>query len=470
MRGWWTLTGRRRGTQVVAAIVSTTAVAACGGGIAAASSSTRPAAAKETAAQWPAYLNGPAHTSYNPDQKAITTVNAAKLAEKWHDNAGVSYQASPTVADGSVYIGSDAGWFYQLNPKTGAIRHKVDLGLLPTGSCFGPEGITATATVAANPKTGAQTVYVVGPRGYLYAFNAATLKLEWKSVIGIPSGSNYYDWSSPTVANGYVYIGVSSDCEQQAVRGAVIAYNQVTGKKVAAFYTVPKGVLGGGIWSSVAIGGNGDVYASVGGGPFSAPRTGYSESIVKLDPATLNVLGSWQVPASGIDFGGSPVLFGSYVGACNKDGIFYVLHQSTMTFAWSRRIGATYDPSKTSAECNGAPSFNGKDLFFAATGVTLHGTRYRGSVQERLASNGKLVWETGLREGVTGSPTLDGAGALTVGTYDDGSAPNETYLVSAATGKILDTLVSGEDFAQSVFADGWLFTANANGVYAWAPR
>jgi hypothetical protein len=42
-----------------------------------------------------------------------------------------------------------------------------------------------------------------------------------------------------------------------------------------------------------------------------------------------------------------------------------------------------------------------------------------------------------------------------------------TYLVDAATGKILRTLVHGLDFAQGVFADNWLFTANADGVYAW---
>jgi len=44
------------------------------------------------------------------------------------------------------------------------------------------------------------------------------------------------------------------------------------------------------------------------------------------------------------------------------------------------------------------------------------------------------------------------------------------YLVSARTGRILRTLMTGsKDFAQATFAGGWLFTANANGVYAWGP-
>jgi hypothetical protein len=58
---------------------------------------------------------------------------------------------------------------------------------------------------------------------------------------------------------------------------------------------------------------------------------------------------------------------------------------------------------------------------------------------------------------------------LAVGTYDNGTAPEATYLVDAATGKILRDLVEGMDFAQSTFADGELFAANSAGVYAWAP-
>src|SRR5271166_4943148 len=33
---------------------------------------------------WPAYLNGPAHTSYAPSQTAITPANAPGLVQKWH--------------------------------------------------------------------------------------------------------------------------------------------------------------------------------------------------------------------------------------------------------------------------------------------------------------------------------------------------------------------------------------------------
>jgi hypothetical protein len=64
---------------------------------------------------------------------------------------------------------------------------------------------------------------------------------------------------------------------------------------------------------------------------------------------------------------------------------------------------------------------------------------------------------------------MDGADVIAVGSYDNGPTPNETYLVDATTGNILRALVPGYDFAQSVFAEGWLYTPNADGVYAWAP-
>jgi len=472
------LAARGRGTGLMAALAALL-LAGCATATSASSAkqagavARRPAAAAAkvvTAASWPAYLDGPRHDSYAPAQQSITPASAARLRLQWHAFTGQEFLASPTVADGAVFIGSNTGWFYKLSPATGKVEYKRFLGAQPAGTCYSPRGIVATATVAPGPGAGQGTVYVGAANGYLYALDAANLRTRWRSLMARPSAtvSSYYDWSSPTVANGMVYVGVASVCERPQTRGGIIAYDQATGKKLAELYTVPRGQLGGGVWSSVAVGQNGDVYASTGSGPAGDRTLSLAMSILKLAPRTLRLIASWQVPR-GIDFGGSPVLFGPYVGACNKDGDFYALRQATMTLAWQQRIGVSY-AGGNEAECNGAPAYNGKDLFFAGTAVTIRGTAYRGSVQERTASSGRLIWRRGLSEGVTGSPTLDGARVLAAGTYDSGPAGEETYLVDAATGRILRDLVSGLDFAQSVFADGWLFTANASGVSAWAPH
>jgi hypothetical protein len=48
-------------------------------------------------------------------------------------------------------------------------------------------------------------------------------------------------------------------------------------------------------------------------------------------------VGYLQVPAAQVghdgDFGASPVVFNKYVGACDNDGIFYLLNQASMTCA-----------------------------------------------------------------------------------------------------------------------------------------
>ncbi len=421
---------------------------------------------------WPAYLNGPSHTSYNAAVKTITPASAARLTQKWEFGTGGGYLSSPTVADGAVYIGANNGWLYKLNATTGKVLGKIFLGAVRITSCPPPPtGMVSTATVAIDPRNDQLTVYASGASGYLYALSASDLKVEWKAVIAIPSTTvnNYFDWSSPTVANGRIYIGVSSNCDSPLVRGGLISYNQETGTKLGEFYTVPKGKVGGSIWSSVAVAPNGDVYASTGNGPLgsaAAQLLGESESIIKLSP-TLQFLGRFQVPSSeegfDTDFGASPVFFHSYVGACNKNGTFYALYQTTMKLAWERQISG---PAGGFSECIAAPVWNGTHLFFGTAAAMVGPVSYAGSVQER-DPDGHLVWITGLPNGINGSPTMDGGGVVAVGTYDNNPTPNATYLIDAANGKILRSLVMGEDFAQSVFADNWLFTANQYGVYAW---
>jgi outer membrane protein assembly factor BamB len=332
--------------------------------------------------------------------------------------------------------------------------------------------------VANDPKDHRATVYVAGADGYLYALNASNLALKWKSVIALPSPtiSDYFDWSSPTVANGRIYVGVASDCNKPNIRGGLISYSQATGAKLAEFYTVPAGDLGGSIWSSAAVAANGDVFVSTGNGPTTDQQLSYSESIVKLDPRTLRVQGRFQVPAAQIgldsDFGQSPLVFGSYVGACNKDGIFYLLSQASMELRWDRRIGDASNQQTKTGECIATPAYNGSYLYFGGNETTIKGVTYMGSVQARKPGSGELVWETPLADGVTGSPSIDRGGVLAVpADYPPAkSTPNAVYLINPKSGRILRVLTHGTEFAQAVFAGGWLFSADSDGVYAWHLR
>ena len=437
---------------------------------------------------WPAYLGGSLHTSYSRTETAITPANASKVVLDWHfvgDQPTMPRQpqpgfvASPTVYDGAVYIGSQNGWFYKLNALTGAVMAKRFIGFVPGRAC-GPAGagFADTATVAVDKTTGQPMVYVAGADEVMFAMDASNLAVRWRSVIATPSKvvADYYQWASPTVANGRIYIGISSHCDRPLVPGGLISFNQATGARIARFYSLPPPLVGGSVWSSAAVGSAGDVYISTGNPASKVLDPAFSDAIVQLAPGLLRPLASFAVPKSQVvadgDFGASPTLFGRFVGACDKNGIFYALTRYKLRLAWWKQIGAPASEHLGFGRCVSAAAYDGKHLYIGGDKVHVRGQTYLGSLTELNPDNGFRVWVTGLPNGVIGTPSLDGAGVIAVGTYDFSAAPNAIYLINAANGRILRTLIAGGyDFAQSVFADGHLFTANDNGLYAWGlPR
>ncbi|HYS33005.1 MAG TPA: PQQ-binding-like beta-propeller repeat protein [Streptosporangiaceae bacterium] len=438
-------------------------------------------ASAATAGDWPAYLDGPQHTSFNVGETAISPVTAGKLASRWRflgikptrpGQPDRGFLASPTVVGGNVYIGADTGWFYKLNALTGHVLAKRFIGFQRATTCHPGRGFVDTATVEPDP-SGKLTVYVGGADGYLYALRASNLSVKWRSVIAIPSTkvNDFFQWSSPTVARGRVYIGVASNCDDPLVRAALISYSQANGRRRSVFRPMPGQLLGASIWSSAAIDSSGNVYVTTGNAGKGAVAPGHSDSIIKLTPDTLRPISSFKVPSGQLigdgDFGASPTVFGPYVGACNKNGVFYALHRSTMKLAWSRRIGAPA-PRHGISNCSASAISNGTTLFVAGPRHLINGTAYPGSVQALNPNTGALLWQTGLANGVIGSPSMDGGGVLAVGTYDFTNTPNEVYLLDATTGQIVRRLARGSaDFAQSVFAEDRLYTANGDGLVSW---
>ena len=112
-------------------------------------------------------------------------------------------------------------------------------------------------------------------------------------------------------------------------------------------------------------------------------------------------------------------------------------------------------------------------LYLSGDPTTIGGTAFGGSVGQVNPATGAFLWHTGLPCAVMGTPTLDSAGVLAVGTYRCVKpATPAAYLVNAATGAVLTTLPVGASkvFAQPVFAQGSLFVATESaGLYDLAP-
>jgi polyvinyl alcohol dehydrogenase (cytochrome) len=427
------------------------------------------AAGAATFVNWPGYLLGPAHTSDNQAATAITPATVPALTQAWKwvpakptmtGQPGPGLYASPTVFNGQIYIGANTGVFYALNEATGQVVWQHFLGFVPKLTCHS-RGITSTATVARDPQTRALTVYVAGGDGYLYALSAATGAVVWRSVIALPSSTvnDYYDWSSPTVAGGHIYVGVSSQCDKPLVAGGLKEFDQATGAQLGFYQTDPGAKKGPSIWSSASADPTGKfVYASTGNGG------GDGASIVRLSGAGLTRLSAWQVPPSqqisDSDFGGSTTLFTAsiggtvtkLVGACNKNGVYYVLRRSNLAAGpvWQMQVGVG---NSASPQCDAAGVWDGSHLFVSGNQTMIGGVTFNGSIRMVDPATGTPIWQDGLPGPVIGTPTLDGGGVLAVQAY---AATGTLTLIDAATGTILRSIPTGPEFGQPVFADNML--------------
>jgi polyvinyl alcohol dehydrogenase (cytochrome) len=439
---------------------------------------------------WPGYLFGPGHSSYNAAATAITPANAGSLTSYWQWQAAAptmtgqpsrALYASPTVYQGRVYIGADTGVFYALDLATKKVVWSRFLGFVPKQTC-GKRGLISTATVAPDASRGNQlTVYVGGADGYLYALRADTGAIVWRAVVHLksPTQNDYYNWASPAVAGGHVYMGISSQCDHPLVRGGIIGFSQASGATLGTYYSMAAGHVGGGVWSSVSVSREGDVFATTGTG-----RLDDAESIVRVNGTTMAREEGWQVPDSDLtindaDFGASPTMFTAtvngtpteMVGACNKNGIFYALKANDFSSGPVWKFQVANGTPEGSSSCLSSAIWDGHHLFAPASPTTIGGTSFQGAVREIDPSTGAVIWARGLGGIILGSPTMDGAGVIAAATYDkDGT--NSVYLINSANGQVLKTfdMAGAKMFAQPVFADGYLFIASlSQGLQVFRP-
>lgn len=183
------------------------------------------------------------HSSNNIYEHTLNAQNVSRLTLKWSVHAGNSLEASPVIANGLVYVGSQDGTLSAFNALTGQQKWTttagapivlsapaVAAGLVYIGSqdgklsafdaTTGQSGWTATldSAITTSPIVAHGLVYIASSSGQLYAFDAQSGKQIWQTPTGQPVSS------SPAFANGLVYIG-SPD-------GKLSAFNATTGRRL----------------------------------------------------------------------------------------------------------------------------------------------------------------------------------------------------------------------------------------------
>jgi len=449
---------------------------------------------------WNSYLHDAKHSSFNAGTATFTPTASGSIVKNWAFTAAPSTQtgnafvASPTVSNGVVYIGSINGIFYAVNENSGTELWHKNLGVTGQSPCAAGavKGISSTAAVAPD-SSGQLTVYVGGGDGYLYALRASDGTVVWrKFVVDVSQGAGGYNWASPTVTGGHVYMGISSNCDNPLVRGGIKDFDQATGTLLRTYWSVPKGSdnLGGSVWTSPASDGT-SVWATIGNSMETQSNVGDCFAIVRLDVATLTRQDRWIVPntaGTDLDWGSSPTLFDAtlngtlttMVGAANKNGIFYAFKANDLASGpvWSRKLGAPGDEGtvKTKGLLLAAAIWDFKDhrLFVASNKTHIAGLATLGSVRELNPATGAVIWATPLSGFVMGSPSMSAGGVIAAATYNNAAgAMNFVYLLDASDGSVVKTIQEDASiFAQPVFADTHLFVATTGGVltaYSVAP-
>jgi outer membrane protein assembly factor BamB len=468
---------RRRGLPVAAAVglLSSLLVAFGSSGMAYAQSS----------GDWPQFMLNNAHSSYNTAETSITPANVADLQPVWRwtvpaatNGASTGLYPTPVSVGGVLYIGADDGDFYAVNEATRKIIWSKYLGDVAGTTCGkSPLGFVSSAAVATDPSTGDLAVYVNAPDGYLYALDAATGGVLWQEVVGIPSTTQntYFAWGSPVVANGNVYVGISSQCGYPLVPAGVLGFNAGTGSSIGEWHSLPDNEAGASVWTTPAVLPDGSIIVGTGDGPASSPE--WSQSIVKLNGSNLSMQNGWEIPLSEQitdgDFGGSPTLFiadldgtkTEMVGECNKNGVYYALKAYDLSAGpvWSDTINEPYNG--TAGECVSGAIWNGTNVIEGAGNTTtIGGTSYQGGVYALNPATGAVTWATGLPGQILSSPAQDGKGVVAAAVWNSSTDNYGVYLLSAATGAILDyiPLAGNKIFGQPVFSGGYLLVDGLN--------
>jgi outer membrane protein assembly factor BamB len=436
---------------------------------------------------FPSYMHDAGHAAFSPAATAIAATTGLSSDYVFQESRVANrprpgFYSTPLVLHHVMYIGSDSGEFYAIDLNTGSVIWKEFLGFEAKATCRA-QGFFATAASGIDPTSGALTIYAASGDGNVYAVRASDGTILWASPVNVPTpGTNdHFNFSSPEIANGKIYIGIASECEQPSspitIRGGLAAIDQATGNRIATYYTVPDGSLGGSVWTSPAIAPDGSVIVTTGNG-LNGALVGDAQSIVRLDPNTLQRLDGYQVvnTSADSDFGGSPTVFTAtsrrvstpMVGACNKDGFYYAwkLYALSAGPVWKVRIASH---QHSTGDCDGGAIWDGTNLYVGGCAATIGGVSYRGSIRKLNPANGHAIWVTGLPESIRTSPTLDGAGAIAATSFDTTSATNTAFVIDAHTGtyRVVD---DGNMLAASspVFADQDLVIATiAGSIYTY---
>ena len=249
----------------------------------------------------------------------LTAADVPKLKLKWAFGypTGVSAFGQPTIASGRIFVGTDIGYVYSLDAKTGCVYWSFQTkGSVRNAISIGPVK-HATAKYA---------IYFGDAHSNVYAVNAQNGEQLWTAHVDPHFTARIT--AAPTLYQNRLYVPVSSSEEFSAstldypcctFRGSVAAYDASTGKQIWHTYVIPeepkptrknsKGIqlyapAGASVWNSPTIDAKRKAIYFGTGDSETDPAAKTSDSVMALDMATGKVLWNYQAQAGDAFLGG----------------------------------------------------------------------------------------------------------------------------------------------------------------------
>ncbi len=329
------------------------------------------------AGNWTGWSPAPDNTRYQPAARAgLTSAQVPNLKLKWAFGFAddVTAFGSPSVVNGTLFLGSASGAVQALDTKSGCIEW-----------LFQANGPVRSTTVAV--QQGNNWSLVFGDQiGWVYSLDAKTGKLNWKKRVEDHEATRLT--GAPAVHDGVVFIPAASWEETRAIdpnyrcctfRGSVTALRARDGSMLWKTYMVDPpaktgvnksgvdqlGPSGAGVWSTPTVDARRGLLYVTTGDNYSFPATRTSDSVMALELKTGRIVWSRQTtpndvynsacggggincpPGNGpdFDFGSSALMLKTPAGrellfAGQKSGMVFALDpEREGQIVWQTRVG-----------------------------------------------------------------------------------------------------------------------------------
>lgn len=344
------------------------------------------------------YLN---HTAW--DGVSYPTVPGLDLAN-FSTGEGTEIDSSPAIANGSVYIGSEYGSFYQLN----ASNVSQNISNFPLGTSYWSSPAVAGGYVYAG------SYY----NKYLYQLNASNIS---QNVSQFPiAGTNNFIESSPVVAYGFAYIGTAY--------GVLDQLNASNVSQLIASFSMANDYIASPVIS------DGYLYAP-----------GQSGDLYQLNATDVGLgpINTFTAPAYGL-FLSSPIVAGGIAYIGDSNGVLYQLNSSTLSLIANSSAGTNYFSS---------PAFSDGYIYIGDRGSSGYVFQFNASnVSQQIANFS------------TGSP-VQSSPAVENGFVYIGSNNGYVYQLNASniSQQIANFSTGGPVYSSPAVANGYVYVGSDTG-------